>query len=84
MMKYVYIISPIVDLPTGKVLDCRALCRWNSPEKGFVPPAEFIPVAETFFAVWLMKLGYFVLKNPYMNLQYTSRGLDSRINLSYI
>lgn len=52
--------QPIVDLPTGKVLGAEALCRWNSPEKGFVPPAEFIPVAET--CGLINELGYFVLK----------------------
>ncbi|MBL3296463.1 EAL domain-containing protein, partial [Klebsiella pneumoniae] len=50
----------IVDLPTGKVLGAEALCRWNSPEKGFVPPAEFIPVAET--CGLINELGYFVIK----------------------
>lgn len=35
-----------VDLRTGAVTGLEALLRWQHPEKGLVPPAEFIGVAE--------------------------------------
>ena len=38
--------QPKVDLATAQVTGCEALVRWNHPERGPVPPAEFIPVAE--------------------------------------
>ncbi|MEM6781710.1 MAG: EAL domain-containing protein [Pseudomonadota bacterium] len=38
--------QPIVSLKDGKVLGFEALMRWNHPEKGFISPNEFIPVAE--------------------------------------
>jgi diguanylate cyclase (GGDEF)-like protein len=38
--------QPIVHLPTGAVRHVEALARWNHPTRGFVPPGEFIPVAE--------------------------------------
>jgi len=38
--------QPVVDLPTGHAIGVEALCRWKHPEHGFVPPAEFITVAE--------------------------------------
>ena len=38
--------QPIVSLITGSIIGFEALLRWNHPEKGFVSPAEFIPVAE--------------------------------------
>ena len=38
--------QPIVDLRTGRVMKAEALVRWNHPDRGMVPPAEFIPVAE--------------------------------------
>ena len=38
--------QPIVNLKTGKVTACEALIRWHQPERGWVPPLEFIPVAE--------------------------------------
>ena len=38
--------QPLVGLPDGRVTGAEALVRWNHPEKGLIPPNEFIPVAE--------------------------------------
>jgi len=38
--------QPKVRLNTGRVEYVEALLRWNHPERGFIPPGEFIPVAE--------------------------------------
>ncbi len=38
--------QPIVRLSDGAVVAFEALLRWHRPERGMVPPAEFIPVAE--------------------------------------
>jgi diguanylate cyclase (GGDEF)-like protein len=38
--------QPIVDLRSELVAGCEALIRWRHPERGFVPPGEFIPIAE--------------------------------------
>jgi diguanylate cyclase (GGDEF)-like protein len=38
--------QPKVDAHTGRVLGVEALVRWQHPEHGLIPPAEFIPVAE--------------------------------------
>jgi diguanylate cyclase (GGDEF)-like protein len=39
--------QPVVDLESGSVLSCEALLRWEHDHFGPVPPAEFIPVAES-------------------------------------
>ena len=38
--------QPIVSLQTGGILGVEALVRWQHPDRGLVPPGEFIPAAE--------------------------------------
>ena len=38
--------QPLVDLKQDRVTCLEALLRWQSPERGNVPPTEFIPIAE--------------------------------------
>jgi diguanylate cyclase (GGDEF)-like protein len=38
--------QPVFDLRDGSILGAEALVRWRHPERGVIPPAEFVPVAE--------------------------------------
>jgi len=38
--------QPIISLETGKITSVEALARWEHPELGFIPPSEFIRLAE--------------------------------------
>ncbi|HQU83311.1 MAG TPA: EAL domain-containing protein [Pyrinomonadaceae bacterium] len=44
--EFVIFYQPIIDLQTKRILEFEALLRWNHPERGMVPPNDFIPVAE--------------------------------------
>lgn len=38
--------QPQLNVQNGDILSMEALLRWNHSEKGFISPAEFIPIAE--------------------------------------
>jgi diguanylate cyclase (GGDEF)-like protein/PAS domain S-box-containing protein len=38
--------QPQVDATNGQIVGLEALARWRHPQRGLVPPLEFIPIAE--------------------------------------
>lgn len=55
--------QPIVSLPTGATVGCEALVRWKHPEKGFIDPEHFIPMAEETGLIF--SVGDFVLERSF-------------------
>ncbi len=59
--QFVLHYQPVIDLNQDDTLGFEALIRWPHPEKGFISPAEFIPLAEE---VGLLKdIDLYVVKN---------------------
>ncbi len=52
--------QPILDLRSGRFSRCEALLRWSHPEKGWISPVEFIPIAEK--TGFIRQLGLWVLE----------------------
>jgi diguanylate cyclase (GGDEF)-like protein/PAS domain S-box-containing protein len=44
--EFVLHYQPIVDVEDGHITGLEALVRWNDPDRGMIPPGEFIPLAE--------------------------------------
>jgi EAL domain-containing protein (putative c-di-GMP-specific phosphodiesterase class I) len=44
--QFVVYYQPQVDLRSSEIVGAEALVRWAHPERGLVPPLEFIPIAE--------------------------------------
>jgi diguanylate cyclase (GGDEF)-like protein len=38
--------QPVMHLPTGRCTGAEALVRWQHPERGLLPPSEFVALAE--------------------------------------
>lgn len=52
--------QPMLSLDSGTVCGLEALIRWNSPERGRVSPADFIPLAEDLGLI--VEIGEWVLR----------------------
>ncbi|MCP5366887.1 MAG: EAL domain-containing protein [Hyphomicrobiales bacterium] len=44
--EFVVHYQPVVDLAHGTLVGAEALVRWEHPQRGLVPPDQFVPVAE--------------------------------------
>lgn len=44
--EFILYFQPQYHLKTGEIIGMEALIRWRHPRKGFISPAEFIPLAE--------------------------------------
>ena len=78
--------QPIVALENGQLAGFEALIRWQHPERGFINPSDFIPLAED--TGLIVPLGLWILKRACQQLcqwQWQSpanRSLFMSVNLS--
>jgi diguanylate cyclase (GGDEF)-like protein len=52
--------QPLMNLKTRQVTGFEALVRWHHPQRGLVPPAEFVPLAEEIGLI--IPLGNWILR----------------------
>lgn len=58
--------QPIIALNDYKILGFEALVRWNHPQRGSIPPKEFIPIAEETGIIH--SLGLWILRQACMQM----------------
>lgn len=71
-------LQPLVDANSEKVVSAEALLRWHSPTMGWIPPSDFIPLAEE--TGLIVPISKFVLK--YVCEQLSRWNSDGRENIS--
>ncbi len=75
--------QPKVNVASGAAVGCEALIRWKHPQKGYIPPVDFVPHAERSGAI--CALTKWVLNSALRQLEDWRRQqliLDVSINIS--
>jgi diguanylate cyclase (GGDEF)-like protein len=72
--------QPVVDLRTRELAGFEALVRWTHPERGLVPPSEFVPIAEQ--SGLIGAIGLFVLTEAARLASRLPAPLHIAVNLS--
>ena len=72
--------QPVIDLATGRPVSTEALVRWQHPDRGLVPPLEFIPIAEETGLIAM--LGLHVLEHACRQTAAWQRDIDPAIGVS--
>lgn len=72
--------QPIVTLPNERIIGFEALLRWNHPERGWISPGLFVPVAEE--TGLIVKLGTWVLEKAAEQLHYWHTTIDPELYMS--
>jgi len=72
--------QPIVDILSGRIAGYEALVRWHHPTKGFVPPNDFIPVAEE--TGLILPLGEWIMEKACSDIARCDPSLSIAVNCS--
>jgi diguanylate cyclase (GGDEF)-like protein len=72
--------QPLVKIEDHEVIGFEALLRWQHPDRGMIPPAEFIPVAEELGVI--VPLGEWVLRRACADAAGWPEPLAVAVNLS--
>jgi len=78
--EFVVHYQPIVSLKTGRIVGFEALVRWKHPERGMIPPTEFIPIAED--TGLIIPLEFFVLRESCHQIALWQRRYPERLPLT--
>ena len=72
--------QPVIDIATGRTTAYEALVRWDHPERGMLPPDEFLAIAEE--TGLIVPLGEFVIRQALTEMAGWKGNFRLSINLS--
>jgi diguanylate cyclase (GGDEF)-like protein/PAS domain S-box-containing protein len=72
--------QPVVDIASGEIAGLEALLRWPHRERGLIPPAEFISIAEE--SGLIIPLGEWVLRRALADAAHWPEHVRIAVNLS--
>jgi diguanylate cyclase (GGDEF)-like protein len=79
--EFVLHYQPIFDVPGRSLIGVEALLRWHDPERGMVPPGDFIPLAEA--TGLIEQLGDWVVAAVCeQQVDWAARGLSPQISFN--
>lgn len=74
--------QPQIDLIKGRIVGYEALIRWKHPERGMIPPMEFIPIAEE--TGMIGPIGAWVLRRACSDAKYLPEDCFVAVNISTV
>jgi diguanylate cyclase (GGDEF)-like protein/PAS domain S-box-containing protein len=79
--EFVMHYQPKVNMHTGEVIGCEALIRWQHPNRGLIPPLEFLPAIEGHSVS--LELGEWVIDTALTQIgQWQKKGLNLPISVN--
>lgn len=84
--EFIVFYQPILELKNSQIVGFEALVRWQHPQKGMIPPGQFIPLAEE--TGQIVQIGYWVMEKACSQMRLwqekyqVARNMTISVNLS--
>ena len=79
--EYTLYYQPKVDVKSGEIVGVEALVRWISPSLGFIPPNDFIPLAEE--NGFISELGMWIMERAFsQKLVWQKMGINIEVSIN--
>jgi diguanylate cyclase (GGDEF)-like protein len=56
-------LQPQIEIASGKLVGFEALLRWHHPQRGLIPPNDFIPILEG--TEFMLSVGYWIIRHSF-------------------